>query len=94
MSDSSPNDVSRHEPVGTVRCAERDRLRRALRKIQQQLDELVTEQFAAFEVNDEARFWLLNRQMEPVHEERARAEDDLRKHIRAHRCQPLGEVLS
>lgn len=97
MSDSSPNDVSRahkREPVGTVPCPERDRLRNAVQKIQQQLDELVTEAFAAFQINDEARFWRLNRQMEPLHDERARAEDALRTHIRSHRCKPLGEALS
>ena len=97
MSDSGPNDDSlsqRREPVGTVPCPERDRLRHALQKIQQQLDELVTAEFAAFAGNDEARFWRLNRQMEPLHDERARAEDALRKHIRTHRCQPLGPPLS
>jgi hypothetical protein len=27
-----------------------------------------------------------------LHEERTRTEDALRKHIRTHRCQPLGEA--
>jgi len=97
MSDSSRNDVSRghkRELVGTMPCLERDRLHNAMQKIQQQLAALVTEEFAAFEANDEARFWRLNRDVEPLHEERARIEDALRKHIRTHRCQPLGEALS
>jgi hypothetical protein len=97
MPDSGPNDVSRSrrcEPDGTVPCAERDRLRRALQKTQQQLDELLTEEFAAFQVNDEARFWRLNRDIEPLHEELARSENALRKHIRTHRCQPLSEPAS
>jgi hypothetical protein len=89
MSNSGPKDVSRSrkcEPVGTVPCAERDRLRRVLQKIQQQLDELLTEEFVAFQVNDEARFWRLNRDIAPLHEELARSENALRKHIRTHRC--------
>ena len=97
MADSGPNDVSRSRqcvPVGTVPCAERDRLRSALQEYQQQLDNIVTEEFAAFQINDEVRFWRLNRDLEPLQEERARAEDALRKHIRTHRCQPIGEPTS
>jgi len=96
MSNFNPNDVSRAHgrERGTVPCRERDRLRNALQKIQQQLDELVTEELAAFQANDGARFWRLNRDMEPLHDERVRAEDALLKHIRTHCCQPLGEALS
>ena len=96
MSDSSPNDVSRRrkrDPAGTRPCPERDSLRSVLENIQQQLDELVTEEFAAFQANDQARFWRLNRDMEPMHEERTKAEDALRRHIRTHHCEPLGPPL-
>jgi len=96
MSDSSPHDVSRgrkREPIGTLPCPERERLRKALEKIQQQLDELVTEEFAAFQRNDQAHFWRLNREIEPLHQERVLAEDALKKHIRSHRCQPPAAPL-
>ena len=89
MSDSSPNNVShKREPVGSP-CRERDRLRNAGQKIRRQLDALGIEKLAAFEANDEARVWRLNRDMERLHAERARTEDALRKHIRIHRCKPL-----
>src|SRR3974377_725036 len=96
VSDSGPNDVSRaqrRQPVGTLPCLERERLRKTLDIIQKQLDQLVTEGFAAFEKNDPARFWSLKRELEPLHEERLRAEDALRKHIRSHRCQPPATPL-
>jgi hypothetical protein len=92
MSDSSPNDVSRGPKggsVGTVPCRERSRLQQQLRAIEKELDELVAEQFAAFHANDQTRFWHLNKKLEPMRERQEQAQGELRKHIRAHRCQPL-----
>jgi len=92
MADSSPNDVSRgpkRESVGTIACLERSRLQQQLRAIEKELDELVAEQFAAFHANDQTRFWRLNKELEPIRERQEQAQAELRKHIRAHRCQPL-----
>jgi len=96
MSDSSPNGVSggpKRERVGVVPCPERRRLQEQLQAIGKELDDLVAEQFTAFRANDQTKFWELNRELEPMREKQERAQDDLRKHIRSHRCQPLDAPL-
>ena len=97
MSDSSPNDVSngpKRGPVGAVPCRERSQLQEQLQAIEKELDELVEQQFKAFHANDQTRFWRLNKRLEPMRERQEQAQVALRKHIRAHRCQPLDAPLA
>ena len=92
MADAGPNDMSsgrKRESGDTMQCRERRRLHEQFQAIQKELDDLVTQQFAAFRANDERRFWRLNQKLEPMRDRQERARLALRKHIRTHRCQPL-----
>jgi hypothetical protein len=84
--DSRPN-------KGKSACPQQDRLRHTLQRIQNQLDQMLTDEFAAFEENNQERFWHINRSMKLLSEEHARAEAALRNHVRAHRCHLSGEAL-
>ena len=91
MADAGPKDVfcARERESGGTPCREQRRLHEQFQAIQKELDDLVTQQFAAFRVNDERRFWRLNQKLEPMRDRQERASLALRKHIRAHHCQPL-----
>jgi hypothetical protein len=94
MSDDGLNDSSRRpKSYDFVSCPEARQLQKKFHAIQKQHDQLITALLAAFHANDQAEFWRLNKELEPVQEQRERNLEALRRHIRSHHCQPHGSEL-
>ena len=81
------------DPIGNIRCLDRERLEKHLEKIQVCLNALIASQFDAFQASDESRFWSLKKEEGAVREQQAHTQNELREHILLHRCRPRHDGL-